>query len=399
MTPSDAVSRLEFSLLNDYQHDFPLCSSPFATIAAAKGSDEATVVATLQRLQASGRVSRLGAVFAPRRIGVSTLAALAVPPARLPEVASLVSGFAEVNHNYEREHRFNLWFVATASSAERLAGTLAAIEAASGLAVLRLPLEEEFHIDLGFALDRVHAPRSPARLAAHAARTIGRVAGTPPAEVRLDGTAAAIAGVLQSGLPLVAEPYRALAATVGCSEAEVLRQIDDWLASGIVKRFGVVVRHRELGYTANAMVVHDIPDALVGDIGRRLALEPAITLCYRRPRVLPDWPYNLFCMIHGRQRDEVERRVAELRKSHGLEAFPHALLFSRTRFKQQGARYVDDTPQACSASPAQACGASPAQACGASPAQVCGASPAQVCGASPAQACRAASAPQERRCA
>ena len=117
-------------------------------------------------------------------------------------------------------------------------------------------------------------------------------------------------------------------------------RIRQWLEAGAIKRFGVVVRHHELGYTANAMVVHDLPDELVGEIGRRLAEEEAVTLCYRRPRVAGQWPYNLFCMVHGRERTEVEALIADLRARHGLAPYPHEILFSRTRFKQTGARYA-----------------------------------------------------------
>jgi DNA-binding Lrp family transcriptional regulator len=120
----------------------------------------------------------------------------------------------------------------------------------------------------------------------------------------------------------------------------VLGRIRSWLEEGAIKRFGVVVRHHELGYRANAMLVHDIPDDRVSELGRALADEPAVTLCYRRPRALPEWPYNLFCMIHGKARDEVEAIIADLRLRHGLESCAHETLFSLTRFKQNGARYA-----------------------------------------------------------
>ena len=120
----------------------------------------------------------------------------------------------------------------------------------------------------------------------------------------------------------------------------MLVRIRRWLEEGDIKRFGVVVRHQELGYTANAMLVHDIPDDQVSEIGRALAEEPSVTLCYRRPRSLPDWPYNLFCMIHGRERAEVQAIIAELRQRHGLNDAAHEVLFSLTRFKQNGARYA-----------------------------------------------------------
>lgn len=147
------LTHLEQRLLNDFQHDFPLSLTPYADIAQRLGVSEADVLATLARLQAAGAVSRVGAVIRPNTIGASTLAAMAVPPDELERVAALVSSFAEVNHNYEREHRLNLWFVVTAPDIAHLQQVLDDIAARSGYEVLPLPLLEDYHIDLGFDLD------------------------------------------------------------------------------------------------------------------------------------------------------------------------------------------------------------------------------------------------------
>ena len=318
---------LDFHLLNDFQRDFPLCPAPFAELASRLGVAEKVVLGRLENLRRDGKISRVGAVFAPKRIGASTLAAMAVPPEKLATVAAAVNRFPEVNHNYEREHRYNLWFVVTAGSEGRLQATLGAIEQAAGYPLMPLPLLEEFHIDLGFSLNGEARPK-PAT-----ARPLAPVQPIGEIERRL-------IAVLQEGLPMFIRPFQLIAGRVGTSEGEVLTRIRRWLEEGAIKRFGVVVRHHELGYRANAMLVHDIPDDRVSEIGRALAEEPAVTLCYRRPRCLPDWPYNLFCMIHGRERGEVEATIAALRQRHGLDACAHDILFSLTRFKQNGARYA-----------------------------------------------------------
>ena len=321
------MDSLELRLLNEFQRDFPLCPAPFAELAARLGVAERVVLRTLERLRHEGKISRVGAVFAPKRLGASTLAAMAVPAEQLAGVAEAVNRFAEVNHNYEREHRFNLWFVVTAASEGRLQATLGAIEKAAGHSLIALPMVEEYHIDLAFPLQG-KASRAPAQACP--------VTPHPPvgeADRRL-------LSVLQEGLPLFIRPFAMIAERIGASEGEVMGRIRQWLEAGAIKRFGVVVRHHELGYTANAMVVHDLPDELVGEIGRRLAEEEAVTLCYRRPRVAGQWPYNLFCMVHGRERTEVEALIADLRARHGLAPYPHEILFSRTRFKQTGARYA-----------------------------------------------------------
>ena len=144
---------------------------------------------------------------------------------------------------------------------------------------------------------------------------------------------------VQDGLPLVPRPFAAIGATVGLGEEQVIRRLDAMLAAGVIKRFGVVVRHHELGYRANAMVVWNIPDDRVAEVGRRLAECPCVTLCYQRPRRPPDWPYNLFCMVHGRDRAVVEAQVADMAGRLELDGVERALLFSGRRFKQRGARY------------------------------------------------------------
>lgn len=149
---------------------------------------------------------------------------------------------------------------------------------------------------------------------------------------------------LQRGLPLVPRPYAALAARVGLSETRVIALIRSLQNEGVIKRFGVIVRHHELGYRANAMVVWNVPDDQVTELGARIARLDYVTLCYRRARHLPQWPYNLYCMIHGRDRDRVRERISELIDICGLQGVLHEVLFSRRRFKQRGARYSGVAP-------------------------------------------------------
>ena len=150
----------------------------------------------------------------------------------------------------------------------------------------------------------------------------------------------ALLHAIQDGLSLVSRPFAELGARLGLTENEVMQRIKLLQGSEIIKRFGVVVRHHELGYRANAMVVWDIPDAQVREIGLQLGGTPFVTLCYRRPRKLPDWRYNLFTMIHGHDRQQVLARVEELLVLHDLQDVAHEVLFSRRRFKQRGAHYT-----------------------------------------------------------
>jgi DNA-binding Lrp family transcriptional regulator len=323
----------ERRLLNDFQRDFPLCEAPYATLAKTLHATEEWVLATLRRFVDETLVSRVGAIFRPGSVGASTLAAMAVPEARLADVARSVSAHEGVNHNYKREHRFNLWFVAHAQDAPHLRALLARIERETVLPVLALPLAREFHIDLGFDLDR------PESKTATAARDVVR------SVAQLEEGAQRIVAALQHGLPLTPRPYVAIAERAGLARAEgerrVLRQLEAWLHDGTIKRLGVIVRHRPLGFIANAMAVWDVPNDDVDAAGCALAVAPGVTLCYRRERALPAWPYNLYCMVHGRRRELVDAALDAISAQTGLGSYPHARLFSRDAFKQHGAVSFD----------------------------------------------------------
>ena len=145
---------------------------------------------------------------------------------------------------------------------------------------------------------------------------------------RDDDLTRALIAAISRGLPLEQRPYAALAEHLDCSETEVIDGIRRLAMRGDLKRFGVVVRHRELGYRANAMVVWDIPDERVDEIGHHIGAFDCVTLCYQRPRRLPDWPYNLFCMIHGRDRDAVLAQVEQIAASLDLPEINRHVLFS-----------------------------------------------------------------------
>ncbi len=145
----DSIDR---RLLSEFQRDLPLEPRPYAAMADRLGIGEAEVIARLARLSGQGVVSRVGPVFAANRAGCSTLAAMAVPPERLEEVACLINAYPQVNHNYERSHHFNLWFVVAAPRRDEVDAVLDDIRDRTGIEVLDLPLVADYHIDLGFDL-------------------------------------------------------------------------------------------------------------------------------------------------------------------------------------------------------------------------------------------------------
>ena len=149
----------------------------------------------------------------------------------------------------------------------------------------------------------------------------------------------ALIRAVEHGLPIVSRPYAAIAQQLGTTETNIINRLQQLIDNGAIKRYGVVVRHRELGYRANGMVVWDVPDDQVSNLGQCIGRFPCVTLSYRRPRRLPDWPYNLFTMVHGRDREEVTQKVREIVETCGLQDFDHTILFSTRRFKQRGAQY------------------------------------------------------------
>jgi DNA-binding Lrp family transcriptional regulator len=159
----------------------------------------------------------------------------------------------------------------------------------------------------------------------------------------------ALIKLVQNGLPIVSRPYADIAERLSITEEDVIQRLHKLINNGAIKRYGVVVRHRELGYKANGMVVWDVPDDRVSQLGTCIGRFSCVTLSYRRPRRLPDWPYNLFTMVHGRSRKEVEDKVTEIVNSCGLQDINHTILFSTRRFKQRGASY---TPPMNTAKPA-----------------------------------------------
>lgn len=151
--PPVTLSETEQRLLNEFQHEFPLHSRPYGHIAEKLGVTEGAVIEMLKRLKAGGMVTRVGPVFTANRVGVSTLAAVAADPKEIIEIAGMINRYPEVNHNYEREHKYNLWFVVTASTSRQLRHVIKDIEYKTGLRVLELPMLKDYYIDLGFPIE------------------------------------------------------------------------------------------------------------------------------------------------------------------------------------------------------------------------------------------------------
>lgn len=319
----DQISPVDLALLDQFQRDLPLESQPFAVVGTALGLTEAEVINRLNAMQTAGRISRVGGTVRPNTAGASTLAAMAVPENRIEQVAAIVGAEPGVNHSYLREADWNLWFVATASEGAALSQLLERIRAACDLPLLDLRLVRPFNIDLGFPLKgkavAMPGPRRP-----------------EPALLRPHDKP--LLDALSCGLELIPRPYAALARQLGRDETAVIARIRALLDAGILSRLGVIVRHRALGYTANAMIVWDLPADAVSVAGAALAALPGVTLAYERAPVPGIWPYRLYCMIHARTRAQALAVLEAARALPALQDASHRVLFSTRCFKQSGAR-------------------------------------------------------------
>jgi DNA-binding Lrp family transcriptional regulator len=319
-TAFDRLDTLDRRLVDGFQRGLPVAPSPFAAIGRRLEITEAETIRRLRALVADGLVARVGAVTRPNTLGASTLAALSTPPGGLERVAAAVTAAAGVNHAYLRDGRPDLWFVATGPDRAHVDATLARIADETGRPVIDLPLVRPFHIDLGFALDGSTLKAAP-----------------PPLDLdAVEPGDATLAQALTEGLPLTPRPFAELARRLGRSEAEALRRVDALLAAGVITRLGVIVRHRPLGWRANAMVCFAPPEAMIDAAGVRLAAAEGVTLCYRR-RPDPRWPYPLFCMVHAVTRPEALRLIEAATKAAGLTGVARRVLFSTRCLAQRGA--------------------------------------------------------------
>ncbi|MGB8400055.1 Lrp/AsnC family transcriptional regulator [Bradyrhizobium sp.] len=319
MSPDPA----ELTLVDRWQHNFPLVDKPFEVVGRSAALNERETIGVFRRLHEIGVISRIGAVVRPNTVGASTLAALQVPPERLEEVAAIVSREPLVTHNYERTHALNLWFVIAGTDASAIAVAIQRIRHKTGLDVIDLPMLRAYHLGLGFPLG--------------AARPQRREAAGPRGDYRPDSRDRNILAAIEDGLPLVEQPYRAVAAQLDLDQADVIGRLDHLTAAGIVTRFGCVVRHDKLGYHANAMAVWDVPDDMVDAVAASFTRNPNVTLCYRRPRRLPHWPYNIFCMVHAKSRHDAYAVIDEINLLADTGLNKQAVLFSTRCFKQRGA--------------------------------------------------------------
>ncbi|WP_225335430.1 siroheme decarboxylase subunit beta [Halomicrobium urmianum] len=349
----EGIDEVDAALVDGYQSGFPVTERPFEAVGAELGVDAEEALARVADLLDEGVFRRFGPVLNPPVIGSSALAAVQAPADRFDAVAETINGYDQVNHNYARDHEWNMWFVVTAASREIRDRILDEIEERTGCTVLRLPMLTDYYIDLEFPVVNSDAL---ARESVGSGGSGGDDVRAGPDAVgegsvsatRISEDAAAdlsdlerrLLVAIQEGFPTSATPYRDVAETVGAPVADVLTSIERLLERGCIKRVGFVVNHVRTGFDSNCMVVWDVPDDELDERGRAVGGLPYVTLCYHRPRrPARDWPYNLFTMVHGREASAVDASIDRLADEH--LPFEHERLYSTETLKQTGARYAD----------------------------------------------------------
>ena len=333
----EAVDDVDAAIIDSYQSGFPVEERPFRRLGEDLGIDESDTLERVRTLHEDGIFRRFGPVLNPPVIGSSTLAAVRAPEDRFEEISNVINDYRQVNHNYARDHEWNMWFVVTAGSRATRDEILTDIEARTGCTVLNLPMLTDYYIDLEFPVvnaDRFARESLEIGTDASATRISEEAVGD------LSTFEADLLLAIQDGFPLSATPYRDIAARLEADVEEVLHGIDRLVETGCIKRIGCVVNHLVTGFDANCMVVWDVPDDELDERGVRVGDLSYVTLCYHRPRRdALEWPYNLFTMIHGRDPAAVDEKIDEL----ASEYLPvdHERLYSTKTLKQTGAQYEE----------------------------------------------------------
>ena len=330
------MNELSRRLIDEWQGGFPLCEQPFAVVAGRLDASEDAVLGALRELLANGTLTRFGPLYQIERLGGAfSLAALQAPEADFERITHIVNGFPEVAHNYRRDHAFNLWFVLATETPAGMNDTVERIATVTGLPVFNFPKEREYFIEARFAVGagRVEGSAPPVK---HP---------SPPAPLPLTGEGRVAMQALkplilatQAGLPLTPQPYHALAAQLNSDAETVMAGLQALLDAGAIRRIGVVPNHYRIGYAANGMTVWDVADEVVDKLGERVGALEFVTHCYRRPRHLPDWPYNLFAMAHGASREEVTTKADCIAEILGDACRARNILYSTRILKKTGLR-------------------------------------------------------------
>jgi chlorite dismutase/DNA-binding Lrp family transcriptional regulator/nitrite reductase/ring-hydroxylating ferredoxin subunit len=330
----DRLDPVDKKLVNLMQWEFPVVSRPWQALGETVGTDEADIMQRIARMREIGVIRQISPIFDTRKLGYkSSLVAVRATPERLEEAAAIISSHPGVSHNYRRDHDFNIWFTIAVPPDGDLDAEVQRLTERAGVEKVRmLPTLKMYKIAVKLNLEQ-----DETKLAKD---TQGY---TKAAEVRpLSERDKHLIRATQDDLPLVAEPFKALAEQAGITEAELFAWFAEMQQMNYLRRIAAILRHQKAGFTDNGMITWKVPEDKVDEAGRIAAAYSTVSHCYRRP-IYPDWQYNFFSMVHARSREnaeEIGRQIAaELRP---LGVTEYVILFSTKEFKKDRVRYFVD---------------------------------------------------------
>jgi DNA-binding Lrp family transcriptional regulator len=318
---------LDRRLLNRIQSDFPLVARPFAELGQPLGLAEDGVIARIRALKAGRIVRQISAIFDTRSLGYkSSLVAMRVDPARITEAARIINEHPGVTHNYERNHQYNLWFTIAVPPTSDLEAVVQRIHELAGAEVTRVMYTLRL-FKIGVNLDMTGERPLDAQ-AAPEYREQDRVRARDFTVTELDK---AVIRELQEDLPIEPRPFRSLAERIGLDEDGLFTAMRSLVERGFMRRMAAILYHRRAGFRANGMGVWAVPEDDVVEIGERMAAFANVSHCYRRP-TYPDWPYNVFTMVHGQSMEQCEEVLSAI--SHATGITEYISLYSTREYKK-----------------------------------------------------------------
>lgn len=327
------LDAIDQELLNLVQIHFPIDPRPFRVLADKLGTNEDDVIARLEALKRDRIVRQISLIFDTRALGYrSSLVATRAPDGHVDEVAHRINEHPGVSHNYRRDHEFNIWWtiaVPPESSLEEHVQTLHDLAKAEATRLMQTIRMFKIGVDLDMTGTRPMDART----------TIPAYRSSPKAGVPLERGEIAMLRELQEDIPLTPAPFAEMAARIGIAPDELLAGAERFIDEGRARRYAAVLHHRQAGFVANAMSVWTVPEERIEEVGSAMAGFAAVSHCYQRP-TYPDWPYNLFGMLHGRTKEDCETAAGAIARDTGIDE--HAMLYSTKEYRKVRVRYYTD---------------------------------------------------------
>ena len=323
------MDEIDKELLNEIQWTFPLVSRPYDAIAEKFNLTAQQVKSRLSHLKKEGILRQLSAIFDTRKLGyTSSLVAMEIQKDKLDYVASQINRHPGVSHNYEREHEFNLWFTLAVPPGVDLNDELEKFNVLPGIKKVRmLPTLHLFKI--GVKLDMVDGKKH--KIAPTEEKKEIQNTKFIPTEKDKD-----FVRELQKDLQIVDEPFTKSAENLGITLDELFQKIKHYENIGVMRRFAAILRHRQVGFTANGMIVWQVPKDKISKVGQMLGSFPQVSHCYERP-TYADWPYNVFSMIHCKTHNEANQVAKTIQEQ--IHVDDYKILFSSREFKKTRVEY------------------------------------------------------------